>query len=791
MSVGELIDLVRMSNVVEDVDVDAIPRCSTHRKRLKFFCPKHEMLLCSICAVKQHRACGNVLTINEAAEDKLKQGKRILDAFAQSIALVENAAAERKAAKKALETNVQEIQNEIHEMTEKIINVVKQEERMMIEILKDKLNFEAESLDNDIDDMERTCINVKTKYDSLNQGLKSSEITVIYAVMKERVEADKRDPIENIARKQFRDVNFKFIVSPQVNSFIRHFKSLGQVLLSDDCLSSPNQATVVTNEISPQTPETNYTDFPKQNRLRDIAKWQKDSVKQLVPHSTERELGARGYTGQGEPVRGRRNLPMRALPQPDITEVHTNTRSYVRVEGRREAIARPMSTPPVASNMIQPNGNQGRNFDRNPGDYTDRDYSATVGRRGRAPSPYRMDPQQNGQNGPNSEQIYTATPVDRRRAPSPYRAQTDRPMSPWRGQPTTPTSPTGVCSVIAVKEGDSGRSFAAVQFSQPAEPVLVQAKQRPVMNTSRPMRRFSAGRYDYPERTALAESGRFTPSSSASDSDKRWIHKSSLISDPETKRLISGITMLGDRRILLVDQETYTVELYDADWRYVSEMKLQSRPFDIIPDTGNRIVLSLQSERILKFALVSDKNILSVADLGVPCDTVCYGICRGNDYYCVCCGDEVWVLSAEGGRVIRSLKTDTNGKVLFVQAEYVTIDRNNDCLFVSDAGKNTVTALIVDGHRLWEFSYEGFKPGGLKFMKQSIYICDRDQSRVIMLDSHGQVLKQSLIGRIDSPRAICFNEVGDLLLISQMRYDGYMDTERPAHMYCLDTLDTC
>ena len=32
-------------------------------ERLKFFCSKHELLLCSMCAVKRHRSCDEILTI--------------------------------------------------------------------------------------------------------------------------------------------------------------------------------------------------------------------------------------------------------------------------------------------------------------------------------------------------------------------------------------------------------------------------------------------------------------------------------------------------------------------------------------------------------------------------------------------------------------------------------------------------------------------------------------------------------------------------------------------------------
>ena len=45
---------------VTSLNPDGSPQCTTHRKRMKFFCSKHELLLCSICAVKRHRHCDEV-----------------------------------------------------------------------------------------------------------------------------------------------------------------------------------------------------------------------------------------------------------------------------------------------------------------------------------------------------------------------------------------------------------------------------------------------------------------------------------------------------------------------------------------------------------------------------------------------------------------------------------------------------------------------------------------------------------------------------------------------------------
>jgi hypothetical protein len=374
---------------------------------------------------------------------------------------------------------------------------------------------------------------------------------------------------------------------------------------------------------------------------------------------------------------------------------------------------------------------------------------------------------------------------------------------------------------VTVKDGDTsfGRSFAAVQINdprtspsnEPSSPHVYQSKATINITTPRnrdkspPNNGVSAVFSVYPNTNRhmgvpktneysprLDESRGFSPSGSmmnslATDEEKvsRWVHQTSFTSNGiGSKRLISGIGMLYDGRVVLVDQEHYTVQLYDNNYRFLSELKLDSRPFDVAVISENKIVVSLQSDRVLKFVLITGAGLTAVADLGVPCEMVCYGVCRGGGNYCVCCGDEVWIISDEG-RVINRLKTDKSGNSLFVQAEYVSIDSTGNILFISDAGSNKVLAIQVDGRRLWEFTYQGFKPSGLKCVDMYIYVCDRDQHRVLMLNMEGKVVKQSIIGRLENPRALCFHNAATHLIVTQMRYDAIVSPPRPIHVYSL------
>lgn len=795
---------------------DADRRCTAHRKRLKFFCSKHELLLCSVCAVKQHNGCGNVLTINEAADDKAQEGKTILNAHAQTIALIENAIVERKAAKKLMESNVQEIMNEIHDLAEKMIDLVKHEQRSLVESVQTKQKNEAELLDRDIQDLEISCDKARHAHESLLRNLKGPEIDLIYCVLKEKQNTDTGDKFEKIVKKNFREVDFKFIVSPHITSFLRHFKTLGQVRLSEDSGTTsrvPRSATstpvnkkttpAVATDIS--TSGDTPTGSDKELNLSVKEKWQRERLKQMQAkmrdrHGDRNELVFRfDVPDQVNSGQRRRQLPMRAFHRQQTPEKFVHTQLLTP---RREIVPRPASTPPVESAMFH-SSPKSKDVDRFTNHYPAHAHSESDRHA------YESSATVEQQNGAREGTIHHSEPVyvfnKRRAAQGHYNPSENRSPSPW-GAPQRDSSEY---SVITVKEDDTGRSFAAVQINH-ANPQISPHHQNGYPGRNRPSSP-KPQRQEWPtshvtsqrrlpnetqtrdieneQHQQLNETGRFTPSqlnpprAPSEAINRRWVHKCSFTTrGMGSKKLISGIGLLGDGRVVVVDQERYVVQLYDQNFQFISEMKLDSRPFDVIVDDENRIVVSLQSERVLKFVLIAKAGLIEVADLCVPCDLVCYGVGRGGGRYCVCCGEEVWVLS-EKGRVIQNLKKDKNGGGLFFQAEYACMNDDGDAVYVSDAGNNSVIAVHLDGRRKWEFGYDGFKPAGLTFIDQYLYVCDRDQHRVLMLNVDGQVVKQSVIGRFEDPRAICLNATGDLMFLSQMRYDVVGNPANPVHVY--------
>ena len=812
------------------LNADANPRCATHRKGLKFFCCKHELLLCSVCAVKKHRSCEEVLTINEASEDKKAEGKKILDVYNQRIALVENAIVERKAAKKLLDTNVQEIQNEIHHVTQRLVDLVKHEERALMQTLIEMQSKETDSLEKDIGNLQLTCSTVRDLHSGLSQSLRLSDVDVIHAVIKEKQQSEERSNVENVVKKRFREIDFKFVASPHVLSFLKHFKTLGQVMVSEesddgqkstsslssalsDLQSSPvskraieysrnDQQTSTLRQNPNQLSSVRNTDDDSHLTARE--RWVRDRTRHLQLKNQNTSQNVPSLTVQtSNPTR-----PIRALPRPATPDVHAIQRAVVP---KRDFTDRPMSTPPmeVSSNLPNQNG-----FDSSQWN-TFRQQSHAQNNHTTSPvSPRNRVYGQNRNHDVNYQHQGYPAHVFQQKDSTEYDMKVEKTRVRSPGYSHHVASP-----VVAIKEEDNsfGRSFAAVQItntqaygkfrnedcnsihvksvntsSGQSDERQVDDEQADIVFTGHPpsyskaiarrtvtdhLRAFERARSPVVENHGNLETDE--------EKERRWIHRTAFTSTgPGIKRLLCGVGVMQDGRLILVDQEHYTVQLFDQYHRFVTEAKLDSRPYDVTVLKDNKIGVSLQTERTIKFFIVTSDTLTPVADLGVPCEMVCYGICHGNGCYCVCCGDEVWILSDEG-RVVNRIRNDKAGNSLFVQAEYVTMDTSGSTMFVSDAGNNKVLAMNIDGRRLWEFTYQGFKPSGIKCVDRYLYICDRDQHRILMLNLEGHVVKQSVIGRVENPRALAINATGNVMYVTQMRYDAIVSPAKPVQVFCL------
>ena len=761
---------------------------------------------------------------------KKTEGKKILDGYTRRISMIEHAITDRRASRKLLDSSVQDVQGEIHEVTQKLIDLLKSEERTLMQTLKNIQASEVDSIEKDIARLESIKAKVKSSSNALAHDLTNSDVDLINAVVKEKQLGPERYEDDGV-KKSFRDVDLKFSVSPHILAFLKSFKVLGQITLleeTNDRIESERSQGHVSNDV----PRSRNFENVARNRENDDsnistrARWERERQnpyrRQLERENVSNERNA--------PVQYRERRRKESLEQCDNISVTSERPSSAMSLNAPAGTATHFTAYPARPSSIPVDVmiEKTRESRQRTSPYryaraipfNDNATNATTNRS-------RLEQMERS----SSEINERSTVISRRDQRSPV-SDRNRDVENPRLSPKSPTSPKyAKYPIVEIKDEDGrfGRSFAAVQMndldttveSERDTEIDVKEERQPIevldesfgfdANKNLSDRQSFDG-YPSPhqfqrryERRANTDTGHpaidrnqtmeqqrsLSPSAQSTTAaldgvrGRRWVHKAAFASNGlRSKRLISGITCLGDGRVVLVDQEQYTVQMYDNAYRFLYEVKLDSRPFDAVALSDNKIAVSLQTERILKFFLVMDGALTPVADLGVPCDLVVYGFCRGGGNYFICCGDEIVILSDQG-RLVGRIKNDINGEGLFSRAEYITTDRHGNTIYVSDVGNSKVMALQLDGQVLWEITSPGFQPAGIKLVENYIYVSDKGQHRIMLLNTEGQVLRQSLIGRIENPCALCLNMARGLMFVTQMRYDAIVNSPRPIQVFQL------
>ncbi|KAL3847021.1 hypothetical protein ACJMK2_017958 [Sinanodonta woodiana] len=843
--------------------------CSAHQKRMKFFCKNHTLLLCSVCAVKRHRTCEEILTLEEAVEDKRSEGKKLLDIHLRKIKTIENIITERKASIKLLSSNVTEIQNELTAVSNKITQLVKTQEKAIIQKLQSIQASETSSLEKDIASLERQCNSARACYDALNASLNGRDIDLIFSVIKEQRVAQEHEGDDGLSKKSFKNVDIKFTLSPEVQTFLRCFKNVGDVILSDehngvdkgihsaslvytkkandiskknaleltqnlsgtatdkeasskriDQVDHPSRrSNNVSNENSdngifkthinaeslPSAPQTRsaYDDSAMKRRLNALAESYAPNYR---PHSapiqhplmtvTEISMNEYAYPVQNIEETSCKEIVTRGISQ-GIDDMKSGT-TYAIAAAEKGSKA-------IGNNL--PNSLTGyATYDKTP---TDAVRPYTIGLRQdqiegnvgnvsdeRVALPHFMTHSNTntemanvnrGKSNDNSVPTKSKMGLNK----SDYKLQRyanqrlngDFSVSVESVLSKSPRLESKVDQVLTLQP--------ATALSHPPKQVIraeltfvpgVQTNQGN-SNTLNPL--YNEHTVGVPKKYVINSAFR-VPETTKSDFDmneQRWVHMASFAAPRNGANiLLTGLALLPDGRLVIVDIENATLQLYDQNYRFLAQQRFGERPFDVCVLDTNKVAVSLQNNRSLMILLVNEDNFSLVAELGVLCDLICYGISYDGGYYGVCCGNEVWLMSDEGKSVYR-FKDSLTGNPLFKKAEYVAISSSRQLLFITDAISHKVMAFKFDGKKVWEFSQAGVQPAGIKLVNEKLYVADRGQHGVFMLGMNGNILSEKVAITVEYPIALCLDSVGTKLLVTQMKDDISNGMSKSIHVF--------
>ncbi|XP_045194865.2 uncharacterized protein LOC123550499 [Mercenaria mercenaria] len=229
---------------------------------------------------------------------------------------------------------------------------------------------------------------------------------------------------------------------------------------------------------------------------------------------------------------------------------------------------------------------------------------------------------------------------------------------------------------------------------------------------------------------------------------------------------ITGIVAIAPDTLVCTDFYNHSVKLIDIKSdKITSELKLKAETWDITYVSYDQLAVTVTSER--KICLLSFRSGLSkTRDFAV--DGRCEGIAYSNNRLVVSYIDppKVEILSLDG-KVIQKIDTDSSGKALFQFPQYIAVDRDRNCIYVSDFFTNSVTKVTTSGKILDTYKDTNLlSPKGIAvYSDGSVLVCNNGNNNLHLLSSENKKIK-TVLNKTRRPYALCFNRESESLFLS-------------------------
>ncbi|XP_045194880.2 tripartite motif-containing protein 66-like [Mercenaria mercenaria] len=229
---------------------------------------------------------------------------------------------------------------------------------------------------------------------------------------------------------------------------------------------------------------------------------------------------------------------------------------------------------------------------------------------------------------------------------------------------------------------------------------------------------------------------------------------------------ITGMVAIAPDTLVCTNCNNHSVKLINIKSdKITSELKLTAQPWDITYVSYDQLAVTVTEEK--KICFLSFRNGLSkIRDIAVngKCDGIAYSKYRLVVSYIS--PPKVEILSLDG-KVIQRIDTDSSGKALFDCPWYVAVDRDGNCIYVSDTRTGSVTKVTTSGKVLDTYKDTNLScPTGIAvYSDGSVLVCNYGNDNLHLLSSENKKIK-TILNTTEGPQALCFNTDLDSLFLS-------------------------
>ena len=205
--------------------------CVIHNRKLDFFCPRHDEVICEACIESKHEGCCNLVDVNQASKDsdetELKDVKQAVEEMEIKIESMINDQQEHKT---KLDEKKNTILSDIKHFRDKINEHLDRLQQDLIDELDEtheKITSEVRDIVNDLESKKIKLSELKNNFDNTTSA---TNFIITKKVKKEFMRTTKH--LNGQLRGQ-KHSNLEFDSNPEAELLILEIESLGAIAISE------------------------------------------------------------------------------------------------------------------------------------------------------------------------------------------------------------------------------------------------------------------------------------------------------------------------------------------------------------------------------------------------------------------------------------------------------------------------------------------------------------------------------------------------------------------------------
>ena len=175
---------------------------------------------------------------------------------------------------------------------------------------------------------------------------------------------------------------------------------------------------------------------------------------------------------------------------------------------------------------------------------------------------------------------------------------------------------------------------------------------------------------------------------------------------------ITGSVFLPDGRLVLCDHNNMSVKLLSRSFEMTDTFRMDSKPWDVAVTGENQVAVTLPLLRVVRFLNLGEEkdnrqkifqvrqDVWGIDSFGETVVIALHDISNSNGAI---------EIRKHNGFVLRQIKTDYLNKPFFKSPGYVTVDKRDGKIFVSDGKKNAIMCFKYDGTLVRNYENAGLR----------------------------------------------------------------------------------